>query len=74
MFLIDIDVAPSLGLRDGFNIFAHKHDLYSDKSEKIVFVIPVFERKKGIPAPNTKNELLAGCEEKTIRPFHNAVK
>ena len=43
-------------------------------TEKVVFVIPVFEIKKGLHPPTTKKELMKGYENKELRPFHNAVR
>jgi len=75
VFLIDVDVAPSLNIRENFNRFALQHSLYSGAlTEKVVFVVPVFEIKKGLHPPTTKNELIKGYTDKEIRPFHNAVR
>ena len=73
VFLIDVDVMPSLKIRDEFNAFADREALFESDS-KVVFVVPVFEIKKGLECPNDKNELVTACRENTVRPFHNKVR
>lgn len=74
VFLIDVDVMPSLHMREGFNDFAQRHSLYEPNNNKAVFVVPVFEIVKGHKCPNNKTELKASVKEKLdVRPFHNAV-
>lgn len=70
VFLIDVDVMPSLNIRDEFNAFAQRESLF-DNDSKVVFVVPVFEIKKGLECPNNKNELVTACRDNTVRPFHN---
>ena len=72
VFLIDVDVMPSLNIRDEFNAFAQRESLF-DNDSKVVFVVPVFEIKKGLECPNNKNELVTACRDNTVRPFHNKV-
>lgn len=71
IFLIDVDVMPSLNLREDFNDFAIRHGLY-DKNENAmtVFVVPVFEKKKGSTCPDNKRELAESCDKNEVRSFH----
>jgi len=71
VFLIDVDVMPSLNMRDEFNIFAARHKLFDSNDEKTVFVVPVFEMKKGQKCPNDKKQLILSCQNNQVRPFHN---
>lgn len=73
VFLIDVDVMPSLHMREGFNEFANKFNLYEEKEDKAVFVVPVFEILKGHQCPDDKADLKdAQMTRKEVRPFHNA--
>ena len=40
----------------------------------MVFVVPVFEIKKGLDPPDTKFDLKAAIGRQEVRPFHNAVR
>ena len=55
-------MAPSLDIRENWNGFALENDLYSDvddkRNDKRVFVIPVFEIKKGMTPPHNKSQLI----------------
>ena len=75
VFLIDVDVMPSLKMREGFNDFAQRHRLYdSATGTDAVFVVPVFEIIKSRKCPDDKKELKeAVIKRKEVRPFHNAV-
>ena len=74
VFLIDVDVMPSLNMREGFNDFARRHSLYDGADHKAVYVVPVFEILKGHKCPDNKVELKAAQRERhEVRPFHNAV-
>lgn len=70
VFLIDVDVMPSLNIRDDFNKFATRHSLYSHMDDMVVFVVPVFEIQKGYVCPNDKHELKKSCDLKEVRSFH----
>ena len=74
VFLIDVDVMPSLKMRDDFNEFATRHKLYSNVDDKTVYVVPVFEIQKGFSCPDGKDELRMSCERKEVRSFHEEVK
>lgn len=65
---------PSLNLREDFNDFAIRHGLY-DKNENAmtVFVVPVFEKKKGSTCPDNKRELAESCDKNEVRSFHEEV-
>ena len=74
VFLVDIDVMPSLGLRDDFVEFARRQDVFDNAAfDRTVFVIPCFELQSGLTCPDDKVLLNAKSKEGIIRPFHNAV-
>ena len=62
-------------MREFFNGFATRHNLYGDNNlDRAVYVVPVFEISKSHKCPNDKVELKKAVrEELTVRPFHNAV-
>jgi len=73
VFLVDIDVMPSLGLRDDFVDFARRQDVFDNAAfDRTVFVIPCFELQSGLTCPDDKVLLNAKSKEGIIRPFHNA--
>ena len=72
VFLIDVDVMPSLQMREQFLSFATKRQIF-ETSEKLVFVVPVFEKKKESRCPNNKIELIDSSKRNETRPFHDAV-
>lgn len=71
---MQLTIFPSLNLREDFNDFAIRHGLY-DKNEnaKTVFVVPVFEKKKGSTCPDNKRELAESCGKNEVRSFHEEV-
>ena len=71
VFLIDVDVLPSIDLRSNFIAYAHRNNLIGNKKEKRVYVVPVFEIKQGYPVPMTKRALLDANADGLVRPFHN---
>lgn len=80
VFLIDVDVIPSVNLRDMFMEYAYRNNMVGNKylpppnelkEDKRVFVVPTFEIKKGYPIPTTKKALLGANSDGKIRPFHN---
>ena len=74
VFLVDIDVMPSIGMRDDFLDFAKRNSVYDNPLyDRSVFVIPCFELQYGLECPNDKTELKKKADEGIIRPFHNAV-
>ena len=74
VFLVDIDVMPSIGMRDDFLDFAKRNSVFDNPLyDRSVFVIPCFELQYGLECPNDKTELKKKADEGIIRPFHNAV-
>ena len=63
---------PSLQMREQFLSFATKRQIF-ETSEKLVFVVPVFEKKKESRCPNNKIELIDSSKRNETRPFHDAV-
>jgi len=62
---------PSLQMREQFLSFATKRQIF-ETSEKLVFVVPVFEKKKESRCPNNKIELIDSSKRNETRPFHDA--
>lgn len=65
-FLIDIDMVPSGGLRQGFIDFIQRYKHGSN----IVYVVPSFELKNNYIVPQNKTELLRLSDEIIVRPFY----
>ena len=59
-------------MREQFLSFATKRQIF-ETSEKLVFVVPVFEKKKESRCPNNKIELIDSSKRNETRPFHDAV-
>ena len=74
VFLVDIDVMPSIGMHGDFLDFARNQGVFDNPAyDRTVFVIPCFELQYGLECPDDKNQLNKKAEEGIIRPFHNAV-
>lgn len=71
VFLIDVDVLPSINLRSLFMDYAGRTGLLGNKHDNRVYVVPVFEIQDGFPVPMTKKALIDANADGMIRPFHN---
>lgn len=80
VLLIDVDLSPSVNLRQMFMDYAFRNGIVGskylpppndDKEDKRVFVIPTFEIKDGYQVPTNKKSLLNANADGMIRPFHN---
>lgn len=69
--LLDIDLAPSLNLRQSFVDYANENNLWEEENDLVVYVLPAFEQKAGTKMPKDKDELINAIEKGNIRPFHN---
>ena len=72
VFVIDVDLIPSPGMRRKFLQFAQREHLFSREMAKykIAYVVPVFEAQSGMQNPQNKSELLRFWDEGKIRPFY----
>ncbi|CAG0887659.1 unnamed protein product [Darwinula stevensoni] len=73
VFVIDVDLIPSPGMRRKFVQFAQRERLFSRDmaKHKITYVVPVFEAVSGLPTPQNKSELLRLWDAGKIRPFYS---
>lgn len=71
VFMIDIDMLPSLGLRKDFSKFIEVADKFLPNLT--AFVIPSFEAKANVSFPADKKALLKQWDAGEIRPFYYEV-
>ena len=64
----DIDVTPSMGIRTGFLQMVTKKGLLNE--EKSLYIMPIFELKRGELMPKDKAELKTLVQKGTARQFH----
>lgn len=69
VFVIDVDMVPSQGLREDFLHLAKQNSWFQKNLtlDKTVFVVPAFE---GSIIPKTKLELIHAVEAGSVRPFY----
>ncbi len=65
--LVDSDMVVSKDFRSRFLKFAAK---FGRSSEKLAYVLPVFETRSPLLIPRTKQELVASWERGESRPFY----
>ncbi|KAE8740679.1 hypothetical protein FOCC_FOCC013827 [Frankliniella occidentalis] len=70
VFVIDVDMVPSQGLREDFLHLAIRNSWFQKNLtlDKTVFVIPAFE---GIINPKTKFDLIQAVQAGKVRPFYS---
>lgn len=70
IFVIDVDMVPSDGLRQDFLHLARQNNWFQQNitSDRTVFVVPAFE---GVSIPKTKQGLIHAVEIGEVRPFYS---
>ncbi|XP_067012074.2 beta-1,4-glucuronyltransferase 1 isoform X2 [Anabrus simplex] len=72
VLVVDIDMLPSVNLRQDFYDFAVKNRLFTEshREDKTVYVVPAFEVRETVPVPRHKAELLQLADQGHLRPFY----
>eukprot|EP00117_Sycon_ciliatum_P019366 scpid60272/ scgid17575/ N-acetyllactosaminide beta-1,3-N-acetylglucosaminyltransferase; I-beta-1,3-N-acetylglucosaminyltransferase; Poly-N-acetyllactosamine extension enzyme; UDP-GlcNAc:betaGal beta-1,3-N-acetylglucosaminyltransferase 1 len=73
IFVVDIDMVPSVGLRLDFLQYGQRMELFRTHKnhDKDVFVVPVFEARTSLASlPQHKTELIGRVKEQSVRPFY----
>ena len=75
IFVVDIDMVPSVRLGEDFTDFIGKVVHHNPKFDlnSNAFVVPSFEIKTSQSIPSTKVELLQHLESDVVRPFYSEV-
>jgi N-acetyllactosaminide beta-1,3-N-acetylglucosaminyltransferase len=69
IYLIDVDVIPSIGMADHLDQFLRK-----SQCEKLcAYVIPVYEIDEKAAFPRNKSEMLKLAKKKMARPYHKKI-
>ena len=68
VFVADIELYPSPGLITKFLDMIKRKGAIDSRT---VFVVPIFEIRKGLPMPKTKPELIQLIKNESVLPFHH---
>lgn len=67
---LDIDLSPSANLRSSFVKYVSSKSSAFSNSKKVAYVVPTFEMRKGMSAPQNRLDLLKAWGRDEVRAFH----